>query len=303
MPNQSIRRLPILFIVVLTVLALLQAPLAAQSELPERFRVAMGSYTQILPELEAAKRTMEELGGEIDVAVQDDVELDCWAYFDLYQDIAALPEFDTSDADELTQYAAEQYEEAVTYVLDTSHSLYLECDRVIEAAPAAARIPSRQWGLTWGLSRMGIAESVDMLDKAIQRLREELPDTTDYSRPGGQVLKASKDAIRHMNILGWQIDRREIVAREFVEAYEQLNELPEFDTSALDPVVQDTYTRYRWAVDNVLDTSRDLYLSQRSTAAQPGERRLVLSLQTRLSRKGIADAVNVLDQVVKQLSE
>lgn len=150
-------------------IAPVEAPLTALPTLPEQAHLTVRTYTQALPAIKAAKQTLEELGGQLDIAAAGNTDLNCQAYFDLYQEVAAMPILDTARSDDLAQYASDQYNEAVANVLDTARDMYLTCEAVLKGTAKNEPVPFQRWGL----SRWGVAKSVARLEEAIQRLNYE----------------------------------------------------------------------------------------------------------------------------------
>ena len=117
------------------------------------------------------------------------------------------------------------------------------------------------------------------------------------------LLEAANEALRLMNGLGWQVDRHWANAQEFIALYEELQTLPELDYSEMSPGYEATHDQYRWAVDNVLDTSRDMYLNAQDFLASGEESRSLPRMQWGLSRMGVSDSVAVLHQIIELLSD
>jgi len=117
------------------------------------------------------------------------------------------------------------------------------------------------------------------------------------------LLKAAKEALRLMNGMGWQVDKHWVYAPEFIALYEEVQALPELDYLEMSPGYEATYDQYRWAVDNVLDTSRDLYLNCKDLMVSEEESRSLPRMQWGLSRMGVSDSVEVLHQIIELLSD
>jgi hypothetical protein len=117
------------------------------------------------------------------------------------------------------------------------------------------------------------------------------------------LLKAAKKALRLMNGMGWEVDKGWVLAPEFIALYEEVQSLPELDYLEMSPGYEATYDQYRWAVDNVLDTSRDLYLNCKDLMVSEEEERKLPRMQWGLSRMGVSDSVKVLHQIIELLSD
>jgi len=273
-------------------------PVASLPELPERASLTVATYAQLLPDIKETKRTLERLGGQMDMGF-DRGALDCQTYFDSYREVAGLPVVEVTSDDALTQHTAEEHNTAVSHVLETSRDLYLHCGEALKGTATDDYVPTQQGAL----SRWGVAESVDRLETVLWRLNEEQrPEYTDYQGVEAQLLQAIEDALHYMELMGGEFDQGSVTAPEYIEFYDKLQALPEFDVSALDPVSQHAYAKYREAVDHVLETSKDQYLHAKDFLVSGEEFRWIPTLTWSIARKGIADASSELHQVIDQLS-
>jgi hypothetical protein len=279
-------------------IAPVESPVDTLPPLPERAQIRIVSFEEFLPQVEEAKRALEELGGKIDSATNGGY-LDCQAYFDRYHELASLPIADGSSAGDLAQWAGEQHEEAVSHALDRARDLYNHCSAALTGTADHDIVPLQEWGL----ARMGIGDALGTIEQTIARLQQDLPDSTDTSTTRGKIVKAINDARRYMDQLGWQVDKQFIVATDFVEAYDNLSALPTFDVSHLDPLTQYAYANYREAVDSVLEMSRDLHGNAVDFVASEQARRPVHRQQWGLSRMGVAKSVELLDETLRRLAE
>lgn len=274
-------------------------PVASLPTLPERETKTLRTYTEALNYAQDLKTTIEELGGQIDIAANDGM-FDCRQYFDLYQQGGALPVLTPADKDdELLVWAADEYNTAVSNILEAGGDTYRHCQASLLGEATHSEIAP----LAWGNARLGVTEAVDRLHALIVRMQDELPDDTTYIGTGGQVLKATREAIDLMGDIGYELDKRLVICPTFIEKYEQVEALPEFDVTNTDPIVKEAYEDYRWAVSEVVRTSRDQYLDCKDLMTTGLEQRSIPWLTWSVSRKGLDDAVTTLHKVETRLGE
>jgi len=274
------------------------SPVTALPELPERNQVLVTSYSQVVTYARDVKSEIEFLGGEIDLGV-DHGYLDCALYFELYQQTAAVPFLDASTNDDLLSWSVDEYNKAIENILETAQDTYLHCEAYLLGEATSDEIAP----LSWTLARMGVIESSVRLDQLLKRLEDELPDTRTYIGTEEQFLEASYHALDLMGDLGYEIDKHLIVCPRFIELYDEITALPEFDVAGQDPIVTRAHGQYRWAIDKVQATSRNLILDCEDFMTTGLERRRVPRLTSTTSREGLVHAMEALHEVVGWLED
>jgi hypothetical protein len=273
-------------------------PVSSLPSLPQRNTVTIKTYLEAFTHAKDVKSRIDQLGGQIDIGVHDEY-LDCQQYFDLYQQAMALPILETSESDPLLTWAVNEHSTAIDHLLETARDTYNHCEAFLLGQATTTEVAP----LSWTLARLGVAESATKLETIIKRMGQELPDTTVYIGVGGQILEASREAMEYMGNLGYEIDKRLVSCPRFIENYENVIALPEFDVATTDPVVQEAYSKYRWAIEEVARTSHDQYLDCQDLLTTGLESRLIPRLTWTTSRKGIADAMATLHQVEQWLKD
>lgn len=266
-------------------------PVATLPTLPARGAATLKSYADASAQAAEVKTLITDAGGQFDVAANGG-EFDCQRYFDVYQTGAALPVLTAAKADDaLLVWAAEQYNAAVSQLLDAGGDTYRHCETFLLGKATQAKVGT----LAWTNARLGVTEATANLDAIITRMRDELPDPTTYVGVGGQVLKATRAAMDIMGDLGYEIDKSIVVCPTFIEKYDQMTMLPEITVTASDATVQAAYEKYRWAVAEATRTSRDQYLDCQQVVATQQEGYIPF-LTWSTARKGLNDAMAALHQ-------
>lgn len=272
-------------------------PVTQLPSLPARGAAALMTYTEALNYAEDVKNTLNHLGGQIDIGANDGY-LDCRRYFDLYQQGAALPVLTVARMDDaLLVWAAGEYNTAVAGILEAGRDTYNHCEAFLLGKATQNEVAP----LSWTLARHGVTESVARLDAIIKRMRDELPDPTTYVGVGGQVLKATREALDLMGDMGYELDKGLCICPTFIEKYEQMTVLPEINVTNADATVQAAYEKYRWAVDEATRTSHDNYLNCEDFMTTGSSTRRVPPLGWNMARKGLNDAMTALHQAEESL--
>jgi len=271
-------------------------PVATLPALPTRGAATIKSYADASAQATEVKALIADAGGLLDVAA-DGGTFDCERYFDLYQTGAALPVLTAAKSDDaLLVWAAAEYNEAIAGLLDAGGDTYRHCEAFLLGKATQSEVSA----LAWTYARFGVTEAIANLDAIITRMRDELPDPTTYVGVGGQVLKATREAIDVMGDMGYEFDKRVVVCPTFIEKYEQMTALPEITIVTADATVQAAYEKYRWAVAEATRTSRDQYLDCKDIMAI-GKGRYIPELTWETARKGLNDAMAALHQAEEWL--
>lgn len=274
-------------------------PVNTLPALPERAATTLRNYDMALGYASELKLLIETTGGQFDIAAGGE-PFDCQEYFELYQDGAALPVLTSAQPDDaLLVWAAEEYNTVLANILEAGRGTYNHCEAFLLGKATHIKIAP----LAWTHARLGVTESVAQLDAIIKRMREELPDPTNYIGVGGEVLKVTREALDVMGDLGYEIDKRFVICPTFITKYEQMLNFPEINVTGTDETVQVAYKQYRWAVDETVNTTRDLYLDCQDIMTTGLESRSIPFLTWGTARKGLADAMTALHQVESWLGE
>lgn len=269
---------------------------ATLPSLPAHARLTANSYKEVLAQATKVKTDIEALGGQIDIGAND-VLFDCQAYFDLYHKAAALPLLESSSADPIVTWGIEEYNTAVEDIVQAGKDVYNHCTAFLLGTASSDEVSP----LSGGIARQGVSDAVGKLDAVIKRLREELPDTTVYVGLGGQVLKGTRQAMDLIGDLGYEFDKRWASCPTFIEKYEQIEALPEYNITGADATVHAAYEKYRWAIAETIQTSRGAYLDCKDFMTTGLESRSVPYLTWTTSRKGVEDAMAALHQAEEWL--
>lgn len=277
------------------------APVELYESLPtliQRETVTISTYEEVIEKASEVTSNIEELGGQIDIGING--YLDCEMYFNLYQQAAALPILSTNNSDPLRSWGINEYNGAIDNMLETTRDTYNHCEAFMLGETTNDEVAA----LSWSRARQGVNESVEQLNAITKRLQEELPDTTLYIGTGGKILKETRIAMDYIGDLGYEIDKRLVMCSRFIELYEEIQQLPEFEVTDSDPAVQAAYVKYRWAIDETVKTSHSQYLDCQDFLVQENlTRRPIPDLTWTISRKGIADSMAALHQVEEWLKD
>jgi hypothetical protein len=276
-------------------IAQVDPPRASLPDLPSRSSQTIITYTQALPVLDTAQATLEALGGHLDIAA-DGNPLDCGHYFDTYQKLASTAKLGTTEIHTLTLHTVDTYNTAIEETLTNSRDMYLHCRETLLGI-ATHDLASFQH---WGLSRWSIAQALD----DIHALRRHIMPPVRSANPAdlhAQVNAAAQEALDLLNKMGGQIDSSHVYVIDFVKRYEKLQELPTFDVSGADPILQRTYNEYRRAVDEALDRCGSLYHDGLDIIQNDVTWRWIPTLTWTLARHSIAESTATLHQVLTWL--
>lgn len=271
-------------------------PVAVLPSLPDHTHLTANTYKEVMTQATKVKIDIEALGGQIDIGANDGV-FDCQTYFDLYHQAAALPLLVTSSTDTIVTWSVDEYNTSIEDMVKAGKDVYNHCSAFLMGTATMDEVSI----LSWGIARLGVTDSVAKLDAIIKRLQEELPDTTVYVGVGGQVREATRDALNLMGDLGYELDKRLVICSKFIEKYEQVENLPEFNVSATDATVQAAYEKYRWAITEATEASRDQYLDCTDFMTTGLETRGIPYLTWSRARKGLNDAMDALHQAEEWL--
>lgn len=273
-------------------------PVASLPALPAARSVAVRSYADALSRIAAIRSRVDEVGGQIDMGVNGE-PLNCRAYFDLYQEIAALPTWEAAGDGELLAWAVDTYNEGLSTLLKGGRDVYNHCEAFLLGTATTDEVAP----LSWSYARWSVAEGVAGLAAIAERLGAEMPATTTFVGLGGQILKATGEAIDIAGDLGYQIDKHLVTCPVFIERYEALAGLPTLTVGGADAVIQRAYGEYRGAVDGVMAGARDQYLDCQDFMAKGLESRPIPTLTWTVARKSIEDALGALHQVEAWLAD
>lgn len=149
-------------------------PLLSVPSLPLHAQADVTSQQEVLTAVERAKSDLDALGGDVDAALMKTrVTLDCRQYVNHFRAVAALPLFNTFGGDAVSRRAADNYNWAINNVDKTSIDMYLHCRNALEGTATDNSVQFMQWGL----SRKGVADSLQRLEEAMAWLRTSLSGT------------------------------------------------------------------------------------------------------------------------------
>jgi hypothetical protein len=269
--------------------------------LPERGQKVVFSQHQVLSEVQSFKRDLEQLGGQIDLATAYGAYLDCEEYVRYYREIAGLPVLEASGADELTQWASEEYNQAVDHILENARDLYQTCGAALKGTAKDEPVHS----LRLEMARDGAAEAVETFEQIIYRLEEETFDAQC------EVIETQLEAMRctrkQIERLGGVVDRAVrsglLSCQYTVDTYDSIVNAPTFDVSDEDEVTRWAYNRYREAVALIEDRGRDMSENCRSWLVDPNEDGVVPFQQWGLARDSVNEALDMLIPAIERLEQ
>lgn len=256
------------------------------------------NYQDTITQMQNLKNRIEEIGGQIDIGLNNR-ELDCQLYFNYYQEAVAMATLQTHSDDPLLVWGVDKYNTAIDHIVNRGRDTYLHCQEHLLGQAANEQVAS----LSWSLARVGVNESIAMLDEGMTRLRDELPDNTIYIGVGGQILREVRHAMDLLGDMGYELDKQLVNCPVFTEKYAELENLPEFVVSSSDPVLQAAYQEYREAVKQGTQTTHDQYLDCKELLATELAERPIPRLTATMARHGIAEAMNRLHQAQEWLKD
>lgn len=271
--------------------------------LPERTRMTVTSYRQVLAKAKETKQKLEDLGGQIDIAIHysDSAYLDCQRYFDVYQEIAELPKISASGADELTQWAADQYNEAIENILDTSQGMYLNCGAALMGTAKDEPVPFHQWGL----SRSGAAEAVEIFEATIRRLEEEDFDAnceTIMTLP--RAMRCTRKQMeRFGGVIDQAVDTGKLNCQKTVDIYDSITDMPTFEVSGSDALAQYAYDSYRQSIDIFSTNAEGMVENCRHWLSDPYEDGTIPFQQWGLARKTVNESLEILIPAIERFEK
>jgi len=276
----------------------IENPVDELPHLPQRESKAVDFYDQVRDEVQDVRAALEGMGGQIDIAADGDY-LDCELFFNLYHETAQFPELNvTQRVGALTEWGAEQYNEAIAQILDTSQPLYHTCGAALKGEAKSDIVPEFQAAL----SRRGVDEGMRQLEGIINRLDEEDLDLAC------EVIESQLEAMhctgKEIQRLGGEMDIASntgyIKCSRTVEAYDAIVNAPTFDY----PTNPDTYALYRHAIEIVKTGSYDVASSCRVFLEEPENSKDVIPFQMwSVGRVSVNDALEILDPAIDQMEK